>query len=84
MTPIQMFRFDMAYCHNYFRYQSRNAAEHKLKPQLTPYHRLFNDAAFYSFRSYSKKSFYAFLYGSFSEEMTWNDYFNCYLMGGEL
>ena len=77
MTTMQMSQFE-------FRYQSRNAADHQIKPDTRPYHRQFADAAFHSFHRYSKKSLYAFLYGSFSENLTWNDFFNCYLMGGEL
>lgn len=77
MIPMQMSQFE-------FRYQARNAIEHKKWPRLEQYHRQFTDGAFFSFHRYSKKSLYAFLYGSFSENMTWNDFFNCYLMGGEL
>ncbi len=67
-----------------FLYQSRNAAEHKIAPNTDPYSRQFTNGAFDSFRAFSKKSLYAFLYGSFSESLTWNNFFNCYLMGGEL
>ena len=81
MTPTQMLALERQFD---FMYQSRNAAEHKIVPKTSRYHRQFSDAAFYSFRAYSRKSLYALLYGSFSENMTWNDFFNCYLMGGEL
>ena len=67
-----------------FLYQSRNAAEHKKLPATRSYHRQFVDGAFYSFHAGYKKSLYAYLYGSFSESLTWNDFFNCYLMGEEL
>ena len=83
MRPAQMSTFEQQLQLN-FLYQSRNAMEHKVKPDTKPYHFQFTNAAFYSFHVYSKKSLYAFLYGSFSEGMTWNDFFNCYLMGGEL
>jgi hypothetical protein len=77
MRPVQMSQFE-------FRYQARNVAEHKIIPNTAPYNRQFSDGAWFSFHKFSKKSMYAFLYGSFSESLTWNDFFNCYLMGGEL
>jgi hypothetical protein len=77
MRPAQMSQFE-------FLYQARNAAEHKIIPNIAPYSRQFSDGAWFSFHKFSKKSMYAFLYGSFSESLTWNDFFNCYLMGGEL
>lgn len=79
MTPMQMSQFEFK-----FLYQSRNAAEHKKLPDYTPYSKEFRSGAFWSFRAGYKKSYYAWMYGSFSESLTWNDFFNCYLMGGEL
>ena len=67
-----------------FLYQSRNAAEHQKLPDYTPYNRHFTSGALWSFHGGYKKSYYAWMYGSFSESLTWNDFFNCYLMGGEL
>lgn len=48
-------------------------------PATRSYHRQFVDGAFYSSHAGYKKSLYAYLYGSFSESLTWNDFFNCYL-----
>ena len=67
-----------------FRYQSRNAAEHQIMPSTYKYSYEFDLAALLSFKQSFKKSFYAWSYESFSESLTWNDFFNCYLMGGEL
>ena len=77
MTMMQMSQFE-------FMYQSRNAADHQKMPDYKFYGRDFCSGAFWSFRKGYKKSYYAWMYGSFSENMTWNDFFNCYLMGGEL
>ena len=77
MHPVQMLIFE-------FNYGQHNQAAHKKLPVTAPYHIEFNDAAFHSFRKHSKKSYYAFLYGSFSEQSTWNEFHHMYLMGGEL
>jgi len=67
-----------------FNYGQANKAYHATTPQTASYHREFVNGAHYSFHAGYKKSFYAWLYGSFSEYISWNDFFQCYLMGGEL
>jgi len=67
-----------------FNYGQANQAYHAINPSTAKYHREFVNGAHHLFYTRHRKSYYAWLYGSFSESLSWNDFFHCYLMGGEL